>query len=100
MTIIWTCPKCGDGFPPLKIHFHKLQCDGKSKLIKGTKPGHVSAKSTRMTSAELRRARAIEADLRGAMLFPARSRKKVSMNRKALARLSEAPKHQNPSGIA
>ena len=57
---MWTCPKCGDGIPPLKIHFHKIQCNGLSKLIKGIKPGHVSAKSVRTPGAVLRREKAIE----------------------------------------
>ena len=54
------CPKCGRDFTPLKIHFHKMQCDGQSTLIKGTRPGRVSSKSVRISGAVVRRGRALE----------------------------------------
>ena len=73
---MWTCPRCGLGFTPLKIYFHRMQCDGTSKLIKGTRPGRVSSKSVRMTSGQMRRADAIDAELRAGMCYPLRSSKK------------------------
>jgi hypothetical protein len=40
-----TCPKCSDEYLPLRLDSNRIQCDGKSRIPKSSRPGRVSSPS-------------------------------------------------------
>src|SRR5258705_12033826 len=55
-----TCPKGGGEFLPLRLYSHRIQCDGKSRIPKSSRPGRVSSPSITTPGAVWRREEASE----------------------------------------